>query len=293
MTRLPIGITDGPPLHALTTRLDTGRLEAAWDREISSHALVVGRTGAGKSNLLYALALGALGVGNEVLLLDGKGSATFVAYLDRRGVRAVERTAMGIVGALRDLAKEIDRRYDRLAEAAAKAAATESRPDYDPPPEITVVLDEYITWLHALPAGVRAEMVSLVQNAAMRAREAGIRIVIATQAPNAEQSDAVLPTPLRRQLGLRILLGTEEDAARRIVFGSMADVIGQVDATAKGRGVVALVAGGWVEVQTYQVANPADPELSDAERAAAYRLLPPRTPREGAFGLRVVREEGA
>lgn len=291
MSFIPLG--RGETATPYLTRHRGIYIEAGWDRQHEAHMLVVGRTTTGKTTLLRTLALGALAASDEVYLLDGKGRGNFAVFAGRARVAAVENEALAIADALDHVHDLVQRRYRDVSQAMSRAVQHQQRPDFEPPGRVCVLLDEYINLLFTLPKHRAGEVVGKLMATAMLAAEAGVHLVLATQAPNAEQSTAILPTPLRQQLGLRVLLGAQEPAAKRIAFGDYEAEIPD-PLPIKGRAIAAITGGIWVEVQTYHARDPVstDPEVTDAQRAAAWAWLPPKVERAGAFGLRAVKEVG-
>lgn len=175
------------------------------------HAVVVGTTGAGKSELLVTWAAGICrgrGVDEVVLLLiDFKGGRSFDALAavphvagvvtdldDRAAVRAVE-----------SLRAEIRRRERTLADGGSR--------DVDEAggalPRLVVIVDEFAALVAAHP-----DLHELFADVAARGRALGIHLILATQRAAGAFRDALLVNA-----PLRIALRTLDAADSRTVIG--------------------------------------------------------------------------
>ncbi|WP_157155580.1 FtsK/SpoIIIE domain-containing protein [Diaminobutyricimonas sp. LJ205] len=212
------------------------------------HALVVGTTGSGKSELLVswvlAMARGRTPQQVSFLLVDFKGGSAFapltvlphcvgvITDLDESAARR----------ALQSLTAELRYRETRLAELAA--ASIEKAPYAFA--RLVVVVDEY-----AALVGAHPELGGLFADIAARGRSLGVHLLLCTQRPTGVVSDAVLANT-----GLRICLrvNNRADSVAAIGIPDAADL----PATRLGR---ALIDGRPVHV--------AIAAQSDAEAVAA------------------------
>ncbi len=176
------------------------------------HAIVIGVTGAGKSELLtsWIVALCRSHGPDRVsfLLVDFKGGRTFDALLPLPQVTGVltdldDAAAARAVGSLR---AEIRHRERALADAGARDVA-----DVDIP-RLVVVVDEYAALVAAHPA-----LHDVFGDIAARGRALGIHLILASQRAAGVFRDAVLANaPLRISLRVtdagdsRSVLGTDE-----------------------------------------------------------------------------------
>jgi S-DNA-T family DNA segregation ATPase FtsK/SpoIIIE len=192
------------------------------------HALVVGTTGSGKSELLVSWVLGmARGRTPEqvtFLLVDFKGGSAFapltvlphcvgvITDLDQGAARR----------ALQSLAAELRHRERILAGLGV--------PSIDQAPHafarLVVVVDEY-----AALVGAHPELGSLFADIAARGRSLGVHLVLCTQRPTGIVSDAVLANT-----GLRISLRVNNRADSVAAIG--ATDAADLPATALGRALI-------------------------------------------------------
>lgn len=176
------------------------------------HAIVIGVTGSGKSELLtsWIVAL-CRGHGPErvsFLLVDFKGGRTFDALLPLPQVTGVltDLDEAAAVRAVESLRAEIRHRERMLAAAGAREIAEVELA------RLVVVVDEYAALVSAHPA-----LHDLFGDIAARGRALGIHLILASQRAAGVFRDAVLANaPLRISLRVtdagdsRAVLGTEE-----------------------------------------------------------------------------------
>lgn len=176
------------------------------------HAVVIGVTGSGKSELLtsWIVALCAAHGPAQVsfLLVDFKGGRTFDALLPLPQVTGVltDLDETAAVRAVESLRAEIRHRERVLAEAGAREIAQVDLA------RLVVVVDEYAALVAAHPA-----LHDLFGDIAARGRALGIHLIIASQRAAGVFRDAVLANaPLRISLRVtdagdsRAVLGTDE-----------------------------------------------------------------------------------
>ncbi len=181
------------------------------------HAVVIGVTGSGKSELLttWVAAIAATHAPNEAsfLLVDFKGGRTFDALTALPHVTGVltDLDDAAALRAIESLRAELRHRERTLAEVGARdvaeAAGALSR--------LIVVVDEYAALVAAHPA-----LHELFGDIAARGRALGVHLVLASQRAAGVFRDAVLAnTPLRLALRVtdaadsRAVLGVDDAAA--------------------------------------------------------------------------------
>nr|WP_241748144.1 MULTISPECIES: FtsK/SpoIIIE domain-containing protein [Microbacterium] len=190
------------------------------------HAIVIGVTGSGKSELLtsWIVALCAAHTPSDVcfLLVDFKGGRTFDALEPLPHVTGVltdldETAALRAVESLR---AEIRHRERVLADADARDVAEAD----GALPRLVIVVDEYAALVAAHPA-----LHELFGDIAARGRALGMHLVLASQRAAGVFRDAVLANaPLRISLRVadagdsRAVLGTDEAA----LLSGAADAVG-------------------------------------------------------------------
>ena len=151
------------------------------------HLLVAGATGAGKSvclNVIIASLLATCTPDNlQLLLIDPKR----VELIEYNGIPHLIRDCIVdpklAAGALYELTKEMDTRYERFARAGVRKIEEYNleNPD-DRMPYIVVVIDELADMMLVAPTRVETSICRIAQ----LARATGIHLVVATQRPSVD-----------------------------------------------------------------------------------------------------------
>ncbi len=180
------------------------------------HALIVGTTGAGKSELLRALVAG-LAVCHPpteltFLLVDYKGGSAFDACATLPHVVGVVTDLDDHLAprALRSLEAELRRREAVLrAAGVADLGALAAASGDEPLPRLVVVIDEFAALSAELPGFIPS-----IVGVAQRGRSLGVHLVLATQRPGPAVTDDI-----RANTNLRIALRVQEPAESVDVVG--------------------------------------------------------------------------
>ncbi|HEV7465884.1 MAG TPA: type VII secretion protein EccCa [Candidatus Dormibacteraeota bacterium] len=216
LLRIPIGLgADGKPLV-----LD---LKESAFGGMGPHGLVVGATGAGKSELLRTLVTG-LALTHppgllSLVLVDFKGGATFADLADLPHVAGMI-TNLGADLALVDRVKdalfgEQNRRQELLRRAGNLAGIREyrerraQRPELEPMPYLLVVVDEFGQLL-----GARPDFLDLFVAVGRLGRSLGMHLLLASQ-----QLDEGRLRGLETHVSYRVCLRTFSAAESRVVLG--------------------------------------------------------------------------
>lgn len=200
----------------LVTQTPLG-LRARWqfDSGHAPHFLCVGTSGGGKTSFLRWLILQTIYLPGEkaLYLADGKGADSFIMFTDQPGVaQVVNKDHFGepkddhIVKMVRDVHNRTHERYTEFAEAKEKSLKTGWPLDYDLPPLLFFILDDYMDWMQALTDRLQTEMLKRLTSIGQEGREVNVHLGIATQAPYARSVDEGLPGLLKRQLKARIAM---------------------------------------------------------------------------------------
>jgi hypothetical protein len=232
-----------------------------------AHALIVGATQHGKSSGTRAWAVDGLTHGiwpGGIWAIDGKGSGSLAPLLGRRGVHAVAHSPEEWRAVLtQQVAPEVARRYAEML--AWRAGQSGHRPNH---PRSLLILDEIQQVLLVCP-----DLVGTLNTLARQALEAGVRLWVLTQRPDA--ADAV-PGAIRDQLVDRVTFGPLGAAGAKMSFDIAADwhrALGV--APIPGRALTWL-GGAWRPVQAPWLPIPADDPSVEP-------LYPQRVP-EGSAG---------
>ena len=260
-----------------------GQLHAVWPAT-PPHGLVVGSTGGGKTTLLRYMLTDLLRTPGPkaVSLADGKGASSFLMFYGLPGVADVANTPGEVTAMVRGFHADVEARYAALVQAKETALKTRGRPGYARPGPSWLVLDEYMNWVLGLDDTTRKEVIGRLIRVGSVGREVGARLVVATQRPDAKSIDAGLPGLLKAQLKARI-------AATGVMGMDSVESKMAFDDTATADLVPGRTGGGLVVAGRHRVAfvvpwmaDPTDPDTSDADREAAWRLLPRPVPGEVA-----------
>ena len=195
--------------------------------EDGPHAVVVGTTGAGKSELLitWALAMARACTPDEVVLMlaDFKGGTAFTALAELPHVVGVLTDLDGALAerAVRSLAAEVRRRERVIGDAGAR--------DVNDPrvrlPRLVVMIDEFPALVTQHP-----ELEAVFTDIAARGRALGIHLIVGAQRIAGAVRDATLAN-----MPLRLALRTADAADSRAVIGT--DEAARLSGGADGRGV--------------------------------------------------------
>lgn len=233
------------------------------------HAVVVGATGSGKSELLTTWITAichAYGPDRVALLLvDFKGGRTFDALEPLPHVTGVltDLDEAAAVRAIESLRSEVRRREAALAACGAR--------DIDEAdgalPRLVIVVDEYAALTAAHPV-----LHDLFGDIAARGRALGMHLVLASQRATGAFRDAVLANaPLR--IGLRVA----DAADSRVVLGSDAAVRLSARADARGTALVQRVADASPRHVQVPLCTPETIEVA-ADRHTGPPAVPPWLP---------------
>lgn len=170
------------------------------------HALIGGKTGSGKSNLLHVLLLNLCWRYSpqelELYLMDFKDGVEFMTYADppppQARLVAVQADPVYARSVLEYLVQEKTRRNRSFQEAGVKDFAAYRR--LHPLPRILIVIDEFQNLF--CTAGVP----SLLETLAREGRSAGIHMVLATQTLDGFSMISESFPVIRAQFGGRIAL---------------------------------------------------------------------------------------
>lgn len=178
------------PLAIALGRDVSGRPVVA-DLERMPHLLIAGTTGSGKSICITSIAL-CLAMNNtpedlRIVMIDSK----MVELIRFNGLPhlygKVETNLQRILGVLRWLVLEMERRYQLLEAAHARNLESynrrlQRRREAQPLPRIVVLIDELADLMMSAPDQAEYSLVRLAQ----MARATGIHLVVATQRPSTD-----------------------------------------------------------------------------------------------------------
>lgn len=187
----------------------------------ASHALVVGQTGSGKSNLLHVLITGiAMKYAPddvELYLLDFKKGVEFKTYaihqLPHARVIAIESEREFGLSVLEGLYREYERRGDLFRELGFSNLKTYRKQTGQKLSRILLLVDEFQKFF-VEQDGLASRAMQLLEALVREGRSFGIHVLLASQ--NLTGS-AALPESVKGSFGVRIALQCSEADARLIL----------------------------------------------------------------------------
>ena len=184
------------------------------------HALLIGRTGSGKSNLLHVLIVSLAEMYSpeqlEIFLVDFKKGVEFKDYavhkLPHARVVAIESELEFGISVLRGMDAELTRRGDAFRDAGVQDIAAYREKTGNKMPRTLLIVDEF----HELFVGDGAasrEALNIVERIARQGRSFGMHMVLASQSI----SGLRLPRSILDQIGVRIAMQCSEADSRTVL----------------------------------------------------------------------------
>lgn len=185
------------------------------------HTIICGPSGSGKSTALRYLCEVAHKVG-KVIIIDGKLSDTARWGRQYRDVELVipndeDRPADFLTKVLERLSSLTDQIYERQKELYQFTHKVSTNVGEIGKQRIFVVIDELASLSLAAKKSQVQELMEQLELIAYLGREAMISLIIATQNPRSTS----LPTSVRDQFGLKLLLGPIDSARTQFLFPDM------------------------------------------------------------------------
>ena len=278
---IPIGVTDAANADGVVDTVDAVTGESLGSLPVllihpgdsQRHYLIVGGTGAGKSNFTRGLVARALRMGwfpGGAFIFDGKAGSDYIVFEGREGVLCVAREPQEWEEKMAAVAAMMRARYD---EDAAYHRGQTGKPDH---PRWVVILEEIQEIRRTLGKKV---VDPFLQQISRQVRAANGRLVVVTQRPDTEDA---IPGAVRDMLEDRIILGFVSGTGARMVlekdWQAVTDEYGQ--APVPGRGL-ARITGRLVRLQGFRL----DPPREHPELEAFY---PPKTTQDAPGGSKRV-----
>jgi len=249
--RVPLGPSGARKLQFLT-----------MGEGLAHHALVVGRTGSGKTNLLHVIITGlALRYSPQELhlyLIDFKGGVGFKPYASHRlphaRVIAIESEREFGMSVLNGLDQELKRRFE-LFRTAGVANLNDFRAKTNAIlPRIVLVVDEFQEFF-AYDDLIAQQARTIFERLAREGRSFGLHILLGTQSLS---GSAQLPTAILSQMAIRIALPCGESDSR-MIFSD--ENLASRSLSRPGEGIYNPAAGAVEGNNPFQVALLSDRDL--------------------------------
>ncbi len=184
------------------------------------HALLIGRTGSGKSNLLHVLIVSLAEMYSpeqlEIFLVDFKKGVEFKDYavhkLPHARVVAIESELEFGVSVLRGMDAELTRRGDAFRDASVQDIAAYREKTGNQMPRTLLIVDEFHE-LFVDEGAASREALNIVERIARQGRSFGMHMVLASQSI----SGLRLPRSILDQIGVRIAMQCSEADSRTVL----------------------------------------------------------------------------
>ena len=203
-----------PPLWMALGKDITGR-PVFGDLCKMPHLLVAGATGAGKSvclnTIIASLLVSATPDQVQLLLIDPKRVELTVYNGIPHLIKEVITDARMAAGALFEMTKEMDARYERFAKAQVRKIEEYNAkyPD-EKLPYVVIVIDELADLMLVAPAKVETTIMRLAQ----LARATGIHLIVATQRPSVD----VITGLIKANVPSRIAFAVSSQTDSRVIL---------------------------------------------------------------------------
>ena len=285
---IPIGVTDPASADGVIDTIDatTGDLLSSLPIKLinpadsEKHVLVIGGTGAGKSNFTRGFIARALRMGwfpGGVFIFDGKGGSDYLPFEGRVGVHCVARDPDEWAQYMPQVSGMMRARYDEDAEYHRGHSPRPTHPRY------LVILDE----VQEIRGALGKQIVDpFLQQTSRQMRASNGRLMVVTQRPDTEDA---IPGAVRDMLEERIILGFVSGTGARMVLDrdwqTVVDEYGVEPVPGRG---IARIGGKLTRIQSFLLGLPREhpeleqfypPKLTDVSATGGPNVRPGGVPR--------------
>jgi S-DNA-T family DNA segregation ATPase FtsK/SpoIIIE len=254
-----------PPLHMALGKDITGR-PVFGDLGKMPHLLVAGATGSGKSVclncIIASLLVSATPDQVQMLFIDPKRVELTVYNGIPHLIQDVITDARLAAGALHEMTREMDSRYERFAKAGVRKIEEYNAkyPD-EKLPYVVIVIDELADLMLIAPAKVETTICRIAQ----LARATGIHLVVATQRPSVDVITGIIKANIPSRIAFAV--SSQIDSRTILDMGGAERLLGRgdmlylpIDAPKPVRSQGALITGAEVTRLVAFWANQARPD---------------------------------
>lgn len=267
LSGLPIAITDDRDADLIIEKRDENTNEIVsrlpvrlWTPDAERHLLVIGGTGAGKTEFVRRLLAVGLRMGlfpGGAYVLDGKSSGGYACFVGREGVHMVAREPAEWLAGLGEVSGIMKARYE---------AQWKYRLGHGPKPDmprLALLLEE----CQEIRAQLGKDADAFYSQLGRQCREAQITLILVTQRPDVKDA---IPGAVRDMLEDRIVLGfVSAKGAQMALEEHWRDAVDNYgEQMPPGRGVARL-AGKYSRIQGLYAGDPID-------RPESEPLFPPK-----------------
>ncbi len=216
-----------PPLNMALGKDITGRA-VFGDLGKMPHLLVAGATGSGKSVCLNCIIASLLVTATpdqvQMLFIDPKRVELTVYNGIPHLIKEVITDARIAAGALFEMTKEMDQRYERFAKAGVRKIEEYNAkyPD-EKLPFIVIVIDELADLMLIAPAKVETTICRLAQ----LARATGIHLIVATQRPSVDVITGIIKANIPSRIAFAV--SSQVDSRTILDMGGAERLLGRGD----------------------------------------------------------------
>ena len=216
-----------PPLNMALGKDITGR-PVYGDLGKMPHLLVAGATGSGKSvclnSIIASILVSATPDQVQMLMIDPKRVELTVYNGIPHLIEPVITDAKMAAGALFQMTKEMDTRYERFAKASVRKIEEYNAkfPD-DQLPYVVIVIDELADLMLIAPAKVETTICRLAQ----LARATGIHLIVATQRPSVDVITGIIKANIPSRIAFAV--SSQVDSRTILDMGGAERLLGRGD----------------------------------------------------------------
>ena len=216
-----------PPLNMALGKDITGRA-VFGDLGKMPHLLVAGATGSGKSVCLNCIIASLLVCATpdqvQLLMIDPKRVELTVYNGIPHLIKDVITDARLAAGALFEMTKEMDSRYERFAKAGVRKIEEYNAkyPD-EKLPYVVIVIDELADLMLVAPARVETTICRLAQ----LARATGIHLIVATQRPSVDVITGIIKANIPSRIAFAV--SSQVDSRTILDMGGAERLLGRGD----------------------------------------------------------------
>lgn len=234
----------------------------------SGGILLTGRTGSGKTNLATYLMLAVCKqLKADLYIIDPKRADLYALkdYL-KDGDKHVASESNQIARMLRELNQEMDQRYEQMGNSHDSNTPWGADYTYYGFKPNLLVVDEVAAMLNdGMTAKEKKEIISGLQQLALKGRQAGFFTLIIAQRLSAE----TMSRDITLQFGTRIVMGRADNESYRMAF-PMTESVGDLPKVPTGAGYGLIYVDGQSSIRPTPIAAP---DMSNIDVAQAIERL--------------------
>ena len=188
------------------------------------HIIAWGKSGSGKSSLIFSIILQLFLSGSEMYFIDPKSE--FSAFKEFYPANRIAEDTEPILTILRHVCEELKERQRIVAKAVRERQEIGLR-GYDIGlTPVVLIADEIGSAVASMDSKQKKEFLALLTQIVQKGRSVSVFCIIATQSP---KTDTTLSSDIRSQFATKILLGSANGETQRMAFDGEVATKGGVD----------------------------------------------------------------